>query len=94
MSRLQELAPLRCTLVFYEGRMSVVGTRDMLAVLGPQACLAREIYQGPRGVAARHDRGNPRIHGVAREDPGEITIVVDRGTESALPVQDRFHTET
>jgi 16S rRNA (cytidine1402-2'-O)-methyltransferase len=86
-SRLQELAPLRCTLVFYEAPhrlLSALG--DMLAVLGPRkACLAREITkvheEWKRGTIAEI------LESMASRERilGEITIVVDRGTDSALP---------
>jgi 16S rRNA (cytidine1402-2'-O)-methyltransferase len=87
MSRLQELAPLRCTLVFYEAPHRLLSAlADMLAVLGPRkACLAREITK----VHEEWQRGTIAeiLESMASRERilGEITIVVDRGTESALP---------
>ncbi len=86
-SRLQELAPLRCTLVFYEAPHRLLAAlEDMLAVLGPRkACLAREITKvhedWQRGTLAEI------LESMASRERilGEITIVVDRGTESAAP---------
>jgi 16S rRNA (cytidine1402-2'-O)-methyltransferase len=86
-NRLQELAPLRCTLVFYEAPHRLLAAlEDMLAVLGPRrACLAREITKvhedWQRGTLAEI------LESMASRERilGEITIVVDRGTESAAP---------
>jgi 16S rRNA (cytidine1402-2'-O)-methyltransferase len=86
-SRLQELASLRCTLIFYEAPHRLLSAlEDMLAILGPrQACLAREITkvheEWQRGTLAEilnFMTSRERIL-------GEITIVVDRGAESPSP---------
>jgi 16S rRNA (cytidine1402-2'-O)-methyltransferase len=87
-TRLQELARLRCTLVFYEAPHRLLAAlEDMLAVLGPRrACLAREISK----VHEEWQRGSLAaiLESMASRERilGEITIVVDRGTESALPL--------
>ncbi len=86
-SRLQELAGLRCTLVFYEAPHRLLASlEDMLAVLGPRkACVAREITK----VHEEWQRGSLAeiLESMASRERilGEITIIVDRGTESALP---------
>jgi len=89
-SRLRELAALRCTLVFYEAPHRLLAALDdMLAVLGPRkACLAREITK----VHEEWQRGSLAeiLASMASRERilGEITIVVDRGSESALPHQE------
>jgi len=86
-SRLQELASLRCTLVFYEAPHRLLAAlEDMLAILGPRdACLAREITK----VHEEWQRGTLTeiLESMASRERilGEMTIVVDRGTERGMP---------
>lgn len=83
-NRLNELAALPCTLIFFEAPHRLLAAlEDMLAVLGPRkACLAREITK------AHEEWLRGTLHDIlasmasrARVQ-GEITIVVDRGTEA------------
>ena len=83
---LQELAPVRATLIFYEGASRVADSlADMAAVFGPrEGAVARELtklyetcIRGPLDVLA----ADPRF-----ESPkGEIVILVGPGSEA--PVQ-------
>ena len=85
-SRLQELSSLPCTLVFYEAPHRLLAAlEDMLAILGPRkACLAREITK----IHEEWQRGTLReiLESMASRARilGEITIVIDRGTEAAV----------
>ncbi len=86
--RLEELAPLRCTLVFYEAPHRILAAlADMHRMLGPRrACLARELTK-------LHEEW---IHGTIPEIRsalekrerirGEITLVVDgAGSRAVAP---------
>jgi 16S rRNA (cytidine1402-2'-O)-methyltransferase len=85
-NRLQELATVPATLVFFEAPHRVLDSlSDMNAVLGPRrACVARELTK----VHEEWIRGTlPAIREILAARPevrGEFTIVVDRG-EPAPP---------
>ena len=87
---LEDLAPLRATLVFFEGGSRLAASlADMAAVLGPEreAVVARELtklyetlYRGPLSVLA----ADPRL-----DDPkGEIVILVGPGREAEASAAD------
>ena len=87
---LEDLAPLRATLVFFEGGSRLAASlADMAAVLGPEreAVVARELtqlyetlYRGPLSVLA----ADPR-----HDDPkGEIVILVGPGREAEASAAD------
>ena len=87
---LEDLAPLRATLVFGEGgSRRAASLADMAAVLGPEreAVVARELtklyetlYRGPLSVLA----ADPRL-----DDPkGEIVILVGPGREAEASAAD------
>jgi 16S rRNA (cytidine1402-2'-O)-methyltransferase len=86
-SRLQELASLQCTLVFYEAPHRLLASlEDMVAILGPRkACLAREITK----IHEEWRRGSlvEIFESMASRERilGEITIAVDRSTERTSP---------
>jgi 16S rRNA (cytidine1402-2'-O)-methyltransferase len=87
--RLQEIAAVPATLVFYEAPHRLLASlADMSEILGArQACLAREVTKIheewlhgalPEIQASLHAR--PQIR-------GEITLIVDRGTPETTPAQ-------
>ena len=81
-TRLQELAQIQATLIFFEAPHRIIeALADMASVFGPRlACLARELTK----VHEEWIRGTlPEILETLRiraEVRGEITLVVDRGT--------------
>ncbi len=86
---LEELAPIRATLVFFEGGSRLAASlADMAAVLGErEAVVARELtklyetlYRGPLGALA----ADPRLDA----PKGEIVILVGPGLEAEASVQD------
>lgn len=87
--RLQEIASVPATLVFYEAPHRLLAMlEDMIEVLGERrACLARELTK----VHEEWMRGTlPEILAALRFRPqiqGEITLIVDRGKAASVPAQ-------
>lgn len=87
--KLQEIAGVPATLIFYEAPHRLVAALgDLCEVLGArQACLARELTK----VHEEWLRGTlPEILATLRARPrilGEITLLVDRGTPESIPAQ-------
>lgn len=87
--RLQEIASVPATLVFYEAPHRLLAMlEDMIEVLGErQACLARELTK----IHEEWLRGTlPEILAALRTRPqiqGEITLIVDRGKAASALAQ-------
>ena len=86
-NRLEEVAPVPATLIFYEAPHRLLASLgDMVEVLGDRkACMVRELTKiheeflaGTLSELHSIIAGRPRIQ-------GEITLVVDRGEAAAAP---------
>ena len=88
--RLQELAALPCTLIFYEAPHRLSRTlRDMVEILGPRrACLARELTKIHEEWVFGNLREILDAFLARPEVRGEITLVVEGGPSPAGRAQD------